>query len=128
MISRDSTQLLRRLPDHYRERVYVVRGGAYQPPRFVLYWMRFAQRTKENPALDISISIANRLGISAFVYQQILQTEPYANDRHHYAVLQHCSNIEKSLAEIGLGYALHVERPEQHGPFLQQLILETIVE
>ncbi|NNF28717.1 MAG: hypothetical protein HKN73_15950, partial [Gemmatimonadetes bacterium] len=58
------------LPAHLAERVRMLTdrpadvGGSY-----VLYWMHHAVRGHENPALDVAVSMGNRLGSPVLVYQ-----------------------------------------------------------
>ena len=56
------------LPDTLRERTRVLRGDGLDGD-FVLYWVRGAIRGWENPALDVAIEAANRLGKPLFVHQ-----------------------------------------------------------
>ena len=61
---------------------------------FVLYWMRTAIRTDENPALNVAIELANQLGLPLLVYQGLSERYPFASDRHHTFVLQGARDVQ----------------------------------
>jgi len=88
---------------------------------FVLYWMRTAARGHENPALDAAIAAANDLDIPAVVYHGLSERYEYASDRHHTFILEGARDVSRQLAQRGVGYALHVERPGHRGPHLKRL-------
>ncbi|MEL6345848.1 MAG: FAD-binding domain-containing protein [Myxococcota bacterium] len=123
-----STSPIAELPFVLAERVRplspapIVEGGA-----FVLYWMRTAARGHENPALDVAIRIANRLGVPAFVYHAVSERYPYASDRHHRFILEGARDACAAVRARGVGYAFHLERPGHRGPFLKQLAARAAV-
>ena len=88
---------------------------------FVLYWMRTALRTDENPALDVAIEASNQLGLPLLVYQGLTENYPYASDRHHTFVLEAARDVQASFRQKGIAYALHIERPGARGPHLRTL-------
>ncbi|MFY8201245.1 MAG: hypothetical protein ACOVLE_11270, partial [Pirellula staleyi] len=72
------------LPESLKERIHFVKMDEQRATgQFVLYWMRTAIRVDENPALDVSIRIANAFGLSVLVYHGLSERYPYASDRHH---------------------------------------------
>src|SRR4051812_30732320 len=65
-------------------RVTVRRDGAHDPDgRCVLYWMQRAQRSADNPALDVAIAAGNALGLPVVAFLGVVQTYPHANLRHY---------------------------------------------
>ena len=117
----DADGLLASLPEHLRERTRPLGPAAPAADEFILYWMRTACRAHENPALDLALEIARRLGRPMFVYQELLASEPYASDRHHTFVLEGARDVQAELAARGIGYAFHLERPNQRGSHLPAL-------
>jgi photolyase PhrII len=88
---------------------------------FVLYWMRTAVRGHENPALDVALGEARRLGRPLFVYHALSERYPYASDRHHRFILEGARDVSAELASRGIGYGFHLERPGHRGPHLVTL-------
>ena len=54
---------LRQLPEHLAERVRVHCAGPETQGAFVLYWVRNAMRSEENPALDVAQQLALQLDL-----------------------------------------------------------------
>ncbi len=96
-------------------------AGVARGAEFVLYWMRTAMRGAENPALDVAITVANRLGVRVLVYQALSERYRYASDRHHTFILQGARDVAAQLAERGVAYAFHCERDGHRGPHLAAL-------
>ena len=75
--------MLESLPEHLLERTRShgekLEAEANSDNPFVLYWMRTAVRTDENPALDVARLIAERQGIPLLVYC-LLYTSPSPRD------------------------------------------------
>ena len=88
---------------------------------FVLYWMRTSVRGHDNPALDAALEAARVLGVPAFVYHALSERYPYASDRHHTFILEGARDVAAELANRGVGYAFHLERPGHRGPWLKHL-------
>ena len=49
----------------------------------VVYWMRRAQRARDNPALNVAIEAGNLLGKPVVVFFQLLERADHANLRHY---------------------------------------------
>lgn len=118
--------LLPELPAHLAERIFCVAparpdSDAPLTGEYVLYWMRTAVRGHENPALDTALHLAAQLGLPAFVYHALSERYPYASDRHHSFILEGAREVAAELAELGIGYAFHLERPGHRGPHLRTL-------
>ncbi|TWU56266.1 FAD-dependent oxidoreductase [Rubripirellula reticaptiva] len=118
----DNGGIYHSLPKPLLERTRLV-GPNQVPSRgeFVLYWMRAAIRTDENPALNVAIELANRLELPLLVYQGLSERYPFASDRHHTFVLQGARDVQLEMARRNLPYALHVERSGHRGPHLKTL-------
>ncbi|MFO0677017.1 MAG: deoxyribodipyrimidine photo-lyase [Polyangiaceae bacterium] len=94
------------LPDDERIRTRVlVNGTSGDPGGYVLYWMRVAVRDHDNPALDVAVTVANALGVPAFVYHAVSERYPYASDRHHTFILEGARDVARGLRARGIGYA-----------------------
>lgn len=117
-----------KLPEHLAERVRTVTGQAGVPlGEFVLYWMCTAIRAEENPALEVAQHLALQYQLPLLVYQGLSQDYPYASDRHHTFILQGARDVQRALAEAGISYCLHVERPGCCTPVLQQLAARSAI-
>lgn len=115
-----------RLPKALAERTRICGGELCGEGSFVLYWMRTAIRGDENPALDVAIEIANACNATVLVYQGLTERYPYASDRHHTFILEAAVDVGAALQRRNVGYALHVERPGQRGPYLRMLAERSI--
>ena len=108
------------LPPHLKERL----EPNAPPPRagdFVVYWMRIAARTTENPALDVAITAAAALGKPVFVYHALSEGYRFANDRLHTFILEGARDVQRACAQRGIGYAFHLERAGNREPVLREL-------
>ena len=83
--------------------------------------MRTAVRANENPALDVAVELANRLGKQVLVYHALSERYPYASDRHHTFILEGARDVQREIGAKQVGYAFHLERPGQRGPHLLTL-------
>ncbi len=118
----DASELLDDLPSRLQERVRQLNSQTtVGDGQFVLYWMRTAVRLDENPALDVAIEYANRLGKEVFVYHALSERYPYASDRHHTFILEGARDVLQQAAAKRVGYAFHLERPGHRGPHLRTL-------
>ncbi len=110
------------LPEHLAERTRPLNQHSCDPiGRYILYWMRTACRGHENPALDVALSAGDQLGCPTLVYQGLSENYPYASDRHHTFVMEGARDVQRELAELGIGYVFHLERPGHRGPHLVTL-------
>lgn len=108
------------LPPLLAERVRVV-GDGDPGPGPVIYWMRMAVRGHENPALDVALRVARLLDRPVFVYHALSERYPFASDRHHRFILEGARDVQAELAERGIAYAFHLERPGHRGAHLKAL-------
>ena len=65
-----------------RERLTELNNAPEQPGDYVLYWMQNSQRAEFNPALEVAIVDANRLGLPVIVGFGLTADYPEANARH----------------------------------------------
>lgn len=125
------SEFIERLPVHLAERTRDFRADSVQnvgfengtksDSSFVLYWMRSAVRSEENPALDVAKSFASKLKVPLLVYHSISQNYRYASDRHHTFMLEAARDVQADFVVFGIDYAFHLETPDDHGPHLVSL-------
>ncbi|MEN6364973.1 MAG: deoxyribodipyrimidine photo-lyase [Rectinema sp.] len=85
--------------------------GTVAPGRdYVLYWMQKAQRPADNPALDLAIHAADRLGLPLLVLF-VLTDYPAANPNHYRFMLHGLRECATMLRERGIGFALRAGEP-----------------
>lgn len=75
---------------------------------FVLYWMRTAVRTDENPALDVARILASENQLPLLVYQSISEHYEFASDRHHTFMLEGARDVQQQLSELEISYAFYL--------------------
>ena len=118
-------ELLETLPKHLLERTRIQRGSEVDAPpqkqAFVLYWMRTAVRSAENPALDVAKLIANQQGIPLLVYHGISEHYQFASDRHHTFMLEGARDVQKQFAQTEISYAFHLATGSDRRPHLVKL-------
>lgn len=110
------------LPEFLKERIRFVNTDAQRATgQFILYWMRTAIRVDENPALDVSIRIANAFELPVLVYHGLSERYPYASDRHHAFILQGARDVQAEIGKLNVEYGFHLERSGQREPHLKTL-------
>ena len=95
------------LPPHLHERLEP-NAPAPRAGDFVIYWMRVAARTTENPALDVALTAAAALGKPVFIFHELSERDRFANDRLHTFILEGAREVQLSCAQRDLGYAFHL--------------------
>ena len=115
------------LPSHLAERTRAERDGDESSGEFVLYWMRTAVRSDENPALDVAILIADKLQLPLLVYHAISQHYEYASDRHHMFMLQGARDVQAQFAKSDISYAFHLSTGNDSQPHLVTLSQQAAV-
>jgi photolyase PhrII len=121
-IQSESRTYLDGLPPHLSERAYLkAPGRPGHEGKYVVYWTHHALRTDENPALDVAMLLADKLKLPLLVYQGLSEAYRFASDRHHTFILEAARDLEKSYADLGISYALHVDREGARNPRLAQL-------
>jgi deoxyribodipyrimidine photo-lyase len=110
---------LRKLAEN--PRITVRRPGApLQDGKCIVYWMQRAQRSLDNPAVDLAIAIGNELALPVLVYFSAISTFPHANLRHYAFLNQGLNDIEEDLA--GRNVSFLVRRPPNNS--LEALLRE----
>jgi len=85
-------------------RVTVRRAGPPAPEgTCVVYWMQRAQRSHDNPALDVAVEAANALGKPVVAFFAPRPFEP-ANLRHYAFLAAGIPDIEQGLAKRNIGF------------------------
>jgi deoxyribodipyrimidine photo-lyase len=72
----------------------------------VVYWMQRAQRTLDNPALEIAVQAANLLSKPCVVFLAPVPFYPHANLRHYRFLNQGIPTIADGLKKRGIGFVL----------------------
>ncbi len=103
-------QLISELPEPLQERSRLAHDRAAEG-EFVLYWMRSAIRSEENPALETAQWFAERLGRPLLVYHGLSEHYRFASDRHHRFILEGARDVQRQFTETGIAYAFHLARP-----------------
>lgn len=118
----DLKELLNGLPAHLAERTWLRTSGQQgYVGNYVLYWTHHALRADENPALDVAIQLAEKLGLPLLVYQGVSEKYRFASDRHHTFILEAARVLQTRYASLGISYALHVDRNSNRQPRLAWL-------
>jgi deoxyribodipyrimidine photo-lyase len=90
-------------------RVTIRRPGAPDPNgRCVVYWMQRAQRALDNPALDVTVEVANALRQPAVIFFAPVPYYPHANLRHYAFLAQGIPDIAQRARKRGIGFVLRV--------------------
>ena len=94
-------EVIHRLPGHLRERVHPLsdrgRGGD-----LVVCWLHHANRTEENPLLEVAAAAARELRLPLVVHAGFGGRHPHANDRHTTFMLEGLRETQASLASLGV--------------------------
>ncbi len=116
------------LPIHLAERTYLKsNGGPDHVGERVLYWTHHALRADENPALDVAMLLAQQLQLPLLVYQGLSEQYRFASDRHHTFILEAARDLQSKYAQLGIAYALHVDRNGERHPRLARLARSSAV-
>jgi len=95
-----------------RERVTELNNAPEQSGDYVLYWMQNSQRAEFNPALEVAIADANRLGLPVIVGFGLTAEYPEANARHYAFMLEGLAETAHTLRQRGLGFAIRLGNPD----------------
>jgi deoxyribodipyrimidine photo-lyase len=94
------------------ERLTELNDAPEQPGDYVLYWMQNSQRAEFNPALEVAIAEANRLGLPVLVGFGLTADYPEANARHYAFMLEGLAETEHALRQRGLGFFIRLGSPD----------------
>lgn len=95
------------------ERIRAVNNRAIRPGRYVLYWMQAAQRAEWNPALTMSISIANELNLPVVVAFGLTPHYPEANLRHYLFMVEGLREAQRKLRDREILFVIRVGNPPE---------------
>lgn len=106
-------------------RVRVRRGDEpLRTGRCVVYWMQRAMRAVDNPALEVALEAANRLGLPVAIYFQVIPNYPNANARHYHFLQQGLRAVAEDAAERGVGLVVRRRMPDGSGASLEAFLEE----
>jgi deoxyribodipyrimidine photo-lyase len=94
------------------ERLTELTDAPERPGDYVLYWMQNSQRAEFNPALEVAIAEANRLGLPVLVGFGLTTDYPEANARHYAFMLEGLAETEHALRQRGLGLVIRLGSPD----------------
>ncbi len=83
-----------------------------RPGRYALYWMQAAQRADWNPALDLAIGEAGRLGLPVVVVFGLTDRYPEAALRHYVFMLEGLRETARRLSALGIPLAVRRGAPD----------------
>jgi deoxyribodipyrimidine photolyase len=110
------------LPEHLAERTRLVnRRSQRLQNEFVLFRLHHAMRVHHNPAVDVAITMSNRLRIPLLVYLALPESYPNASDRHHSSIIDGVRQLQRQFYQRGIEYAFHLERRGHRGGHLREL-------
>jgi len=116
------TALADQLPTHLRERIWPIAARAPRDEgELVLYWMHHAVRGHSNPALDVALSCADRLGLPLLVYQGLAGSHRFNADRHHAFILEGARDAHAELAGRGIRAVFHLPTDPSKSSPLREL-------
>ena len=95
------------------ERLRDLNDAPEQAGEYVLYWMQQSQRAEFNPALEVAIAAANRLGRPLLVGFGLTEEYPEANARHYAFMLQGLAETEQSLRARGIDFVVRLGNPDE---------------
>jgi deoxyribodipyrimidine photo-lyase len=88
-------------------RVVVRKAGSTDPDgACVVYWMQRAQRTIDNPALDIAVNLGNELGKPVVIFFAPVPFYPHSNARHYAFLVDGVPDIAAGAERRGVGFVL----------------------
>ncbi len=91
---------------------------------FILYWMRYALRADENPALDVAIQLASLHDCQLLVYQELNCRDEFSSDRHYTFALEGAADVQEQLTKKGISYAFHLTHNKDESSPLMSLACE----
>ena len=95
-----------------KERIKFLNNKKEKNGNYVLYWMQSSQRTEYNHALEYSIIKANSLNKPIIVFFGLTEKFPNANLRNFSFMLEGLYEVEKSLKDRNIKFALWKNSPE----------------
>lgn len=112
-------------PDGSANRHRPLNQGASFERAPIVYWTHHAQRTDENPALDVARTLSLALNRPLVVYHALSSGYQYASDRHHVFQLQSVLDLNQSYQQMGIRYVFHLQTRLDNSPTLVRLLDRT---
>lgn len=84
-------------------------GHPLKGGKCIVYWMQRAERSLDNPAVDLAAAIGNELRLPVVAYFSAISNFPHANLRHYAFLNQGLADIEEDLAARNIAFI--VRRP-----------------
>lgn len=111
------------VPKHLFERTRTFQEPAFTTSsgEYVIYWMRTAVRSHENPAFEVAATLADQLGLPLLVYHGLSSRYRYASDRHHTFILEGARDVQASFRQSAISYAFHLEKTDEKSDALRRL-------
>jgi len=95
--------------------------------RYVLYWMQQAQRSRDNPSLEVAVEKANALDLPVLVAFGVDDGYPGANLRSMAYLLDGLEDVAEGLRARGIAFAVRRgSPPEVAAAFAQQAALVVV--
>ncbi|MBS0578175.1 MAG: deoxyribodipyrimidine photo-lyase [Proteobacteria bacterium] len=94
------------------QRLIELNGAAERGGDYVLYWMQQSQREAFNPALEVGVAAANRLGLPLLVGFGLMDDFPEANARHYAFMLEGLADTAQRLRARGIGFVIRRGAPD----------------
>jgi deoxyribodipyrimidine photo-lyase len=95
------------------QRLLELNGAAERRGAYVLYWMQQSQREAFNPALEVAVAAANRLGLPVLVGFGLMDDFPEANARHYAFMLEGLAETAGRLRARGIGFLIRRGAPDE---------------
>jgi deoxyribodipyrimidine photo-lyase len=81
-------------------------GPSLKHGRCIVYWMQRAQRSLDNPALNLAITVGNEFNLPVIAFFSVIASYPHANLRHYAFLSQALSGIEEELAQRNVQFII----------------------
>ncbi|PZO81361.1 MAG: deoxyribodipyrimidine photolyase [Mesorhizobium amorphae] len=97
-------------------RIRVLNDAEPREGAYVLYLLQQANRSRFNPALELAVDEANRLGLPVVACFGLLDGSngfPEANARHYAFLLQGLADAAEGLRERGIGFVMRKGSPAE---------------
>lgn len=96
-------------------------GPLLRDGKCIVYWMQRAQRSLDNPAVDLAIAIGNELRLPVIAFFSVIANFPHANLRHYAFLNQGLADIEADLAARNVTFIVRRAPNNSLEKFLQEV-------
>jgi len=94
------------------ERIVELNEAPERPGDYLLYWMQQSQREPSNPALELAVAEANRLGLPVVVGFGLTDAYPEANARHYTFMLEGLAETKRAIEARGIRFVVRRGEPD----------------